>query len=150
MSKVQFKHNQYGIEEFAEYYRDNTNEIFELGQIVKSKYRCGELYCDLSNGFWDEEKLGEFRGDLFACVFTKYLFFTTSPYAMLKYSACHNPQLEKNITEEEFDKMMFEEIFNDYYMSTHQDYMRIFFEEASRNTKANQSRINILRIVDDE
>ena len=150
MSKVNFKHNQYSNEEIVEFYHNNSDELFELRSTVTSKYRLGALYCDLTNGIWDEDKLGEFKGELFACIFSKYLLFTTSPYALLKYNAIHSPHLEKNLTEEEFDTLALEEIYNDFYMSCHQEEMKLFFGEALMNIKANQSPIRILGIVDNE
>lgn len=93
MSNVNFKRNNPNFDEVKDFFIDNAKDIDELCDKLKKDGipECAKVYCELLNGIWDEDNLGEFKGELFFNVFEKYLLLNSNPYRLQKYCACHNP-----------------------------------------------------------
>lgn len=72
---------------FKECYKMYRNEIrMMFGSLHKQKNAVLEAYCDLLDNKWDEEKLGEYRGDAFALTLYYFIMYAVSPYDLHLYS----------------------------------------------------------------
>lgn len=72
---------------FKECYRQYRNEIQTLfTSLHKQKNAILEAYCDLADNKWNEEKLGEYRGDAFALTLYYFIMYAVSPYDLHLYS----------------------------------------------------------------
>lgn len=72
---------------FKECYKLYRNEIQTMfTSLHKQKNAVLEAYCDLLDNKWDEEKLGEYRGDAFALTLYYFIMYAVSPYDLHLYS----------------------------------------------------------------
>lgn len=71
---------------FKNSYKKYRKEIQELYlRLHKSPNVLYEVYCDFVDDQWDEEKLGEYRGDAFALTLYYFIMYAVSPYDLHLY-----------------------------------------------------------------
>lgn len=142
MSIVRFNHTQIP---FKQCYTTNYDEIVELFNVVHDKgiNECAKVYCELINGFWDEDSLGTFKSDGFACVFEKYLACFSNPYRLEEYCTCHNPYSLHNQTEEEFRERFIRELYVERWLNDNETIVKIFMDHALEENEKLKAKSNI-------
>lgn len=122
-------------EAFEYCFRNNAQAIVDLfDKVNTSNEACARVFCQLSEGWWDDEVLGEFRGEMFASVLQQYIDLNSNSYLNHKYCSCHNPYVDTkfNHTEDEWQEQVIAILWGNHWRRLLSNTEKLFDEYESK------------------
>ncbi len=124
---VKFKFPNFEFYDFKNCFLKNVETIQkDFNKISSSNSNCAQIYCQLVEGLWDENILGEFKNEMYAVVLQMYILVNSNPYYIHKYCSCNNPYSEHNISEIEFIERCISSIYSERYLKNFSNFTDLF------------------------
>lgn len=124
---IKFDLPKFDFCEFKQCFLENAENIRnDFNKINSSMYNCAKTYCELVEGLWNEDLLGNFKNELYAIVLEMYILVNSSPYHLHKYCSCNNPYNKHNISEIQFIERCIAGIYAERYLKSFSAYTDFF------------------------